>query len=198
MEAAFARSGAESNSDRKERPANIRFEDNARKKAGLFRRRASHQGKGGLRPGPISGSAAMEVLLRADYNFYISRMNTIEQYRAAKADVIKLETQVKKELLALFRQRESELVQIQKELRELGVKVSINLKAKRPTRKAAAPAAAEPAAAEMPDPKVRRLERSLLAQKKKLEEAKGMGKPEKPIKDRIYELEDELRLAKEA
>ena len=153
---------------------------------------------GGLRPGPISGSAAMEVLLTADYNFYIARMNTIEQYRAAKADVIKLETQVKKELLALFRQRESELVQIQKELRELGVKVSINLKAKRPTRKAAAPATAEPVAPQMPDPKVRRLKRSLLVQKKKLESAKETGKPEKPIKDRIYELEDELRLAKEA
>ena len=125
-------------------------------------------------------------------------MNTIEQYRAAKADVVKLETQVKKELLALFRQRETELMQIQKELRELGVKVSINLKAKRPTKKAASAAVPEPTAPQTPNPKIKQIERSLAIQKKKLEEAKETGKPEKPIKDRIYELEDELRLAKEA
>jgi flavorubredoxin len=45
--------------------------------------------------------------------------------------------------------------------------------------------------------KIAVVEKRLASQKKKLEQALATGKTEKPIKDRIYELEDELRLARE-
>jgi hypothetical protein len=48
-----------------------------------------------------------------------------------------------------------------------------------------------------PNPKIEVVEKRLASQKKKLEQALATGKAEKPIKDRIYELEDELRLARE-
>jgi hypothetical protein len=41
------------------------------------------------------------------------------------------------------------------------------------------------------------LEKRVAAEKVKLEKAIAAGKPEKVIQDRIYELEDELRLTKE-
>jgi hypothetical protein len=47
-----------------------------------------------------------------------------------------------------------------------------------------------------PSPKIVMLEKRLASEKRKLESAIKAGKPEKPIKDRIYEIEDELRLAK--
>jgi hypothetical protein len=52
-------------------------------------------------------------------------MSTIDEYREAKATYLKLHAQAKKDLLARFRQLESELAQIQRELREdFGVKVT--------------------------------------------------------------------------
>ena len=122
--------------------------------------------------------------------------STIEQYREAKATYQKLHNQAKKELIARFNQLASEVLQIQKELKEdFGHKVAIPTKAKgvRPAR-TPAPKEPEPAA---PSPKVVALEKRLAVQKKKLESAGAEGKADKAIKDRIYELEDELRLAKE-
>jgi hypothetical protein len=46
-----------------------------------------------------------------------------------------------------------------------------------------------------PNAKTGALEKRLATAKKKLDEAKGSGKPIQAFEDRIYEIEDELRLA---
>lgn len=63
--------------------------------------------------------------------------------------------------------------------------------AKTPAPKPAAPAPSAPAA----DPKTKRLQKQLEAARKKVEEAKGAGKPTRALEDRVYEIEDALRLA---
>jgi hypothetical protein len=121
--------------------------------------------------------------------------NTIDQYREAKAAYQKLHNQAKKELIVRFHQLSSELLLIQKELKEdFGYKISIPTKGKiaRPARPA--PAKPEPAA---PNPKIAVLEKKLAVERAKLEKATAAGKPDKLIKDRIYELEDEVRLTRE-
>ena len=50
-------------------------------------------------------------------------------------------------------------------------------------------------APQKPNPKTGRLQQGLATAKRKLEEAKAAGKPTRPLEDRIYEIEDELRLA---
>lgn len=66
--------------------------------------------------------------------------------------------------------------------------------AKKAVKKAAAPVAAKPAAPPA-DPKVTALEKQLAAARKKLEAAQAKGAATKNLEDRIYELEDDLRLA---
>jgi hypothetical protein len=46
-----------------------------------------------------------------------------------------------------------------------------------------------------PDPKAAGLQKQLAAAKKKLEDAKAAGSPTRKFEDRIYEIEDALRLA---
>jgi hypothetical protein len=116
---------------------------------------------------------------------------TIEQYREAKNQYLKLKNQAKKELVARFNTLAAELLQVQRELLvDFGEKVSLPPKSSAP-KKATAPAAA-------PHPadtaKVTSLTRQLDKQKKKLEQLKAAGKPAKTVEDRIYELEDEIRL----
>jgi hypothetical protein len=129
--------------------------------------------------------------------------NTIEQYREAKATYEKLQSQAKKDLLARFHELANELLQIQKELRDdFGTKVAIpsKWKAARGRAKAVSPAKAAPvprAAPAAPNPLIARTEKKLATQKRKLDEAVRAGHDPKPIKDRIYELEDELRLVRE-
>lgn len=50
----------------------------------------------------------------------------------------------------------------------------------------------------VPDPKVLALQKRLAQAKKKLEAAKAGGGPTKNLEDRIYEIEDDLRLATQA
>jgi hypothetical protein len=70
--------------------------------------------------------------------------------------------------------------------------------------KAAKPAKAKPAAnaktapAPQPDPKTARLQKRLAATRKKLDDAKSAGLPTRVLEDRVYEIEDELRLAGQA
>jgi hypothetical protein len=66
--------------------------------------------------------------------------------------------------------------------------------AKTPDSKAPAAKASEA----KPDPKVAGLQKQLAAAKKKLEEAKGANAPTRKLEDRIYEIEDDLRLAGQA
>lgn len=138
--------------------------------------------------------------------FFIPKMaTTIEQYREAKATYEKLHNQAKKDLLARFQELANELLQVQKELKkDFATKVAIPSKRKPVRRsgkttgsvvKTAAPQRA-PAAAP-PNPAVARAEKKLATQRRKLDEAVKAGQDPKAIKDRIYELEDELRLAKE-
>jgi len=63
-----------------------------------------------------------------------------------------------------------------------------------PPAAAKAPVAAKPADVK-PDPKVAGLQKQLAAARKKLEEAKAASAPTRKIEDRIYEIEDELRLS---
>jgi hypothetical protein len=60
--------------------------------------------------------------------------------------------------------------------------------------KAAATPRPEPAPAK-PDPKIVRLQQRIATAKKKLEDAKSAGSPTRGLEDRLYELEDELRLS---
>ena len=58
---------------------------------------------------------------------------------------------------------------------------------------AAAPKPEPPAA--KPNPKVAGLQKRLATAKKKLEDAKAGGATTRPYEDKVYEIEDELRLA---
>jgi hypothetical protein len=128
---------------------------------------------------------------------------TIEQYRDAKSQYLKLKGQAKKELVARFNALANELLQVQRELLEdFGEKVTLPAKpsaAKKPKPSAAAPASAASAASgtapnQANAAKITALTKQLDKQKKKLDELKAAGKPAKAVEDRIYELEDEIRL----
>ena len=131
--------------------------------------------------------------------------SAIEQYRQAKNDYLRLRNQAKKELLARFHQAANELFQIQQELLEdFGEKVAIPARGKksRPA-KSAKPTERKPHAADAKppsqpaavSPQVASLQQQLQKARKKLAETQAAGKPTKASEDRIYELEDAIRLA---
>lgn len=126
----------------------------------------------------------------------LAMSNTLAQYREARQNWMKLRNQAKKELIARFHEVSAELLQIQRELLEdFGEKVTIPTKAKKGVAKKAAAAVAVVAAPVMKDsPEVAALKKKIEAQQKKLNEVRAAGKPTKAIEDRIYELEDDLRL----
>jgi hypothetical protein len=64
----------------------------------------------------------------------------------------------------------------------------------KPTAAAPAPPKAEPVAAKS-NPKLAGLQKRLATAKKKLEDAKAGGATTRPYEDKVYEIEDELRLA---
>ena len=75
--------------------------------------------------------------------------------------------------------------------------------AKRPAPKAAVKKSAtaplaKPASAPKPDPAIAALAKKLATAKAKLEAAKVAGTPTKNLEDKVYELEDDLRLAQSA
>ena len=130
---------------------------------------------------------------------------TIDQYREAKNNYLKLRNQAKKELIARFNELATELLQLQRELLEdFGEKIAMPSKSSKgkpakPSRPAvktepASPPQPVPAA---PSPKIVALEKQLEKHRKKLSETQAAGKPTKVMEDRIYELEDDLRLLKE-
>jgi hypothetical protein len=77
-------------------------------------------------------------------------------------------------------------------------KASARPKAKKAADKAkpAAPKPEPPAV--KPNPKVTGLQKRLATAKKKLEDAKAGGATTRPYEDKVYEIEDELRLALQA
>jgi hypothetical protein len=126
---------------------------------------------------------------------------TIDQYREAKNTYLKLKNQAKKNLLSRFHEVSAELLQIQRELLEdFGEKVAIPSKSKRGKQaaKSAKPAGAKeaPAQAAQPSAKELGIQKQLEKTRKKLADTQATGKPTKLVEDRIYELEDELRLAR--
>jgi hypothetical protein len=130
---------------------------------------------------------------------FLSMSSTIDQYRDAKNSYFKLRNQAKKELIARFNELANELLQLQRELLEdFGEKVIMPSRSKKgragktqKTVQSPKQPAAQPAA---PSPKVLGIQKQLEQQKKKLASVQTAGKPTKAIEDRIYELEDELRL----
>jgi hypothetical protein len=127
-----------------------------------------------------------------------SMSTTIEQYREAKAQYLKLRNQAKKDLVTRFHALSNELLQVQRELLEdFGEKITLPVKSKKVARPTRAPKLPEPAPVPPtpPSPKIAGIERQIDKLKKKLTETQTAGKPVKAIEDKIYELEDELRLA---
>lgn len=141
---------------------------------------------------------------------------TIDQYREAKTQYLKLRNQAKKELIARFHELSGELLRIQRELLEdFGEKIVIPIKPKK-TRAKAVPvepaettakksAAANAAKGTAPtktagevgaakDPKLAAIEKAIERQTKKIADLEAAGKSTKTAQDRLYELEDELRL----
>ena len=125
--------------------------------------------------------------------------NTIEQYREAKSQYLKLRNQAKKELILRFHALASELLQVQRELLEdFGEKIVLPTKPKkgRATKAVKLSEAKGPTSAPVaPSPESIAISKQIDRQKQKLAATQAAGKPVKAIEDKIYELEDELRLA---
>jgi hypothetical protein len=141
--------------------------------------------------------------------------DVISQYQRWKEQGESLRTQARQAMESRFRELLTEAVRIAEEYRaDFGSALkpvppvtafrykASRAKAKKAGRKpAAAPAKPEPRAdqpAAKADPKVARLEKRLADAKKKLEAARGAEKPTRNLEDRVYEIEDELRLATQA
>src|ERR1700710_652755 len=93
-----------------------------------------------------------------------SMSTTIEQYREAKAQYLKLRNQAKKDLVTRFHALSNELLQVQRELLEdFGEKITLPVKSKkavRPARAAKVPEALPPPPAP-PSPKIAGIERQI-------------------------------------
>jgi len=142
----------------------------------------------------------------------------INEYQKWKQQGEDLRVQAKNAMENRFRDLLSEAVHIAEEYRaDFGAvlkpppavtafryKASAKPKGKKPAGKAKPAAAAERATpkpelpAAKPNPKVAGLQKRLATAKKKLEDAKAGGATTRPYEDKVYEIEDELRLALQA
>ena len=136
----------------------------------------------------------------------------INEYQKWKQQGEDLRVQAKHAMETRFRDLLSEAVHIAEEYRtDFGAvlkpppavtafryKASARPKAKKPAEKVkpAAPKPEPPAA--KPNPKVAALQKRLATAKKKLDDAKAGGATTRPYEDKVYEIEDELRLALQA
>jgi hypothetical protein len=127
-------------------------------------------------------------------------MDPITEYQKWKQQGESLRTQAKQAMESRFRELLSEAAGIAQEYqRDFGtsLKPPATITAFR-YKRAAAPKSKKPKAA-APDPQISRqiagLEKRRAQIQKKLEAAKGAGKPTKNLEDKLYEVEDELRLA---
>ncbi len=138
--------------------------------------------------------------------------DVISEYQKWKQQGENLKAQAKQAMESRFRELLAEAVAIAEEYRaDFGAplkpaspvtafryKAAGKSKAKKAAKQPAAKAAprGEPEAPSS-DPKVARLQRRLEAAKKKLDDAKTAGKPTRPLEDRVYEIEDALRLSRQ-
>ena len=136
----------------------------------------------------------------------------INEYQKWKQQGEDLRVQAKHAMESRFRDLLTEAVHLAEEYRtDFGAvlkpppavtafryKASARPKAKKPAEKVkpAAPKPEPPAA--KPNPKVAALQKRLATAKKKLDDAKAGGATTRPYEDKVYELEDELRLALQA
>ncbi|MGD0778633.1 MAG: hypothetical protein ABSC05_38120 [Candidatus Solibacter sp.] len=141
--------------------------------------------------------------------------DVINEYQKWKQQGEDLRIQAKHAMETRFRDLLAEAVRIAEEYRtDFGAalkpppavsafryKASARLKSKKAAGKVKPAAAAERAApkaeptAAKPNPKVAGLQKRLATAKKKLEDAKAGGATTRPYEDKVYEIEDELRLA---
>jgi hypothetical protein len=141
--------------------------------------------------------------------------DAITEYQKWKQQGEDLRVQAKQAMETRFRELLSEAVQIAEEYRaDFGAplkppsaitafryKAAARSRAKKtaakqkpaPKNERGTPAPAAPGA--KPNPKIPGLQKRLATTKKKLDEAKAAGKPTQALEDRIYEIEDDLRLA---
>jgi hypothetical protein len=130
--------------------------------------------------------------------------DVISDYQKWKQQGENLRTQAKQAMEARFRELLTEAVSIAEEYRTdfggplkppapvTAFRFKTSAKAK-PKKTVKPPAAKAPEA--KPDPKVAGLQKQLAGAKKKLEEAKAASAPTRKFEDRIYEIEDALKLA---
>src|SRR5262245_39132500 len=129
--------------------------------------------------------------------------DVITQYQSWKKQGEDLRGKAKQAMESRFRELLTEAVQIAEEYRaDFGAPLkpqapvtAFRYKAGRPKTKKAPkvpPPKAEPPAPK--NSKVSGLEKRLATARKKIEEAKAAGKPTKALEDRVYEIEDEIRL----
>jgi|SRR5581483_4662724 len=132
--------------------------------------------------------------------------DVISDYQKWKQQGEDLRVQAKQAMEARFRTLLTEAAQISEEYRadfgaQLKPPVQITAfryktgaKTKKPAAKKAAAPAPPPAPAPKPNPKVVSLQKRIATAKKKLDDAKTAGAPTRPIEDKIYEMEDDLRI----
>jgi len=138
--------------------------------------------------------------------------DVINEYQKWKQQGEDLRVQAKRAMENRFRELLSEAVHIADEYRaDFGAALKpppavtafrYKTSAKPKAAGKAKPAAAAPpkpeAPAAKPNPKVAGLQKRLATAKKKLEDAKAGGATTRPYEDKVYEIEDELRLALQA
>jgi len=138
-------------------------------------------------------------------------MNIISEYQKWKQQGEDLRVQAKQAMESRFKELLVEAVRIAEEYRtDFGAalkpppgvtsfryKASTKLKPKKTEKPkiAAKDASPPPKAIEKANPKVAALQKKLAAALQKLEQAKASGAPTKNLEDRIYELEDAIRLS---
>jgi hypothetical protein len=135
--------------------------------------------------------------------------NIISEYQKWKQHGESLRLQARHAMEARFREMLSEAARIAHEYQQdfgaalkpppgvtaFRFKATAKAKGKKAPKTKAAPPAPAPAPPGKTDPKVAGIEKKLANAKKKLDAAKAAGTPTRNFEDRIYELEDDLRLA---
>jgi hypothetical protein len=137
--------------------------------------------------------------------------DVISEYQRWKEQGEELRTKARQAMESRFRELLSEAVRLAEEYRaDFGMPLKpppavtafrfrSGAKKARKEKAAAKPPAPEPKVEPPPaakrDPKVAALERRLVTARKKLEAARASGAPTKNLEDKVYEIEDDLRLS---
>jgi len=109
-------------------------------------------------------------------------------------DVVKLEAKARQELIARFHELKRELETVRRELREFGVRTIPKATPPVPRKKTKP---VPPATSQVSSPQLRRLEKQIENARAKASASKS-AEESKRLSDRVYELEDDLRLMKES